>query len=205
VNRQDALGSSSILIGDGTYSLKLEQYNDTHAVGFSQVGVKDSAFGYIADANTWVHLAFVGTSTNVSLYADGVLVGLLGASNFPLPRTYIGAGYASSGFGDFMLGSLDDILIYHRALSRTEINSIYAAGTASLVRVPLITSIQQTNGQFSLNLEGLTGKTFTISASTNLMTWTNVTTLPNPNGTNFFTQPIPTNSPAALFYRVTQP
>ena len=46
--------------------------------------------------NTWTHLAFVASGTQMQLYANGSLVGTV-TTNIPLPRAYIGVGYVNSG------------------------------------------------------------------------------------------------------------
>ena len=207
VNRFDGLTNSTILMGDGVYYLKLEQNPNTHKVGITQLGYLDSIFSsnYIVPTNTWTHLAFVASPTSVALYANGVAQGTITTNNFPLPRSYIGAGFASPRFIDFVRGSLDEILVFNRALSASEISGIYSAGSAGLVRAPQFTGvIQQTNGQITLSMEGQTGKTFTLLTSSNLVTWTTLVTVSNAVGTNIFIEAIATNG-AAKFYRLSQP
>ncbi len=206
VNRQAAPTNSSILMGDNTYYLKLEQYNNTHEVGFTQLSVADYIFSptYIAPINTWVHLTFLGTTTNTILYVNGVQQGTVAAS-IPLPRTYIGVGFVSSSgkFIDYLRGALDEIQVFNRALSPSEINSIYSAGSAGLVRAPQFTSVSDTNGQFNVSLQGQTGKAFTLYTSTDLANWEVLTTLSNPIGATNYVDASLTN--AQKFYRATQP
>ena len=135
VNRQDAPGTAAALSGDGTVELKLEQYNGTRQVGFTKFGVADYNFGYTVPTNTWTHLGFVASGTQMQLYANGALVGTI-STNIPLPRAYIGAGYVSSNgkIVDYTLGSLDEILLFNRALSGAEISAIYSASCAGLCR-----------------------------------------------------------------------
>ena len=192
-------------MGDGTYELKLEQYNGTRQVGLTQFGVGDFNFGYIVPANTWTHLAFVGTSTGTSLYVNGALQSTL-TNTLPLPRGYIGAGWvtSSSKFVDYMLGSLDEIMLFNRALGGSEINAIYAAGSAGLVRAPEFTgTLPLGNGQFQLSLKGKTGKNFTIYSSPDLVNWTSLGAAANPGGIIQYTDNSATN--AQTFYRASQP
>src|SRR2546421_2174813 len=42
-------------------------------VGFTKWGVADYSFNYIAPLGEWVHLVFVGTTTNTQLYVNGGL------------------------------------------------------------------------------------------------------------------------------------
>jgi hypothetical protein len=141
VNRQNTPQTSAGLLEDGTYSLKLEQYNGTHEVGLSVLSVGDYVFSpaYTVPPGVWTHLAFVGTSSGTSLYVNGALEGAV-AKSIPLPRDYIGAGYISSSskYIDFTLASLDEIMTFNKALTPSQINAIYSAGGAGLVRAPQI-------------------------------------------------------------------
>lgn len=204
VYRQDALGSSAALMSDGTYALKLEQYNGTRQVGLSQMSVADSTFGYTVPTNTWVHLAFVGTGSQTLLFANGVLQGTLNVS-IPLPRGFMGVTSVSAGrVVDYMLGSMDEVMVFNRILTGGEINAIYAAGSAGLVRTAQFSSVSQSaGGQMMLNLVGQTDKTFTIYSSTNLLNWSVLCTLTNPAGIASFTDG--TGAVKQKFYRASQP
>jgi hypothetical protein len=205
VNRQNAPGTSAALMSDGTYSLKLEQYNGTRKVGVTQLSVGDFVFNYTAPAGTWVHLAFVGTASGVSLYANGVLQGSI-TNVVPLPRGYLGVTYVTSAnrFVDYLLAGMDEVLCFNRALSGSEINAIFAAGVAGLVRSPEFTAIAPLgNNQVRLNMRGLTGKSFTIYSSSDLSNWTPLGTIPNPTGAAQFLDP--GASERQTFYRARQP
>ena len=206
VNRQDAPGTGAALTGDGTYELKLEQYNRTRKVGITKIGTGDYVFNYIAPAGTWVHLTFVGTGTGTALYANGVLQDTL-ANIIPLPIAYLGAGYvrSSARFVDFMLGSMDEVAVFNRALSDSEINAIYCADSAGLCRAAEFAGAPQPGpARLALNLRGQTGKSFTIYASTNLVDWAPLGTAPNPGGAAQFVDYAMTNA-VQKFYRATQP
>jgi GH25 family lysozyme M1 (1,4-beta-N-acetylmuramidase) len=205
VNRQNAAGTSASLMGDGTYAIKLEQYNGTREVGITQSGVADYIFSpaYTVPVNTWTHLAFVGTSTTVTLYVNGVLKGTVSASNFQLPCACIGGDLIGNGsLTDPMQGSLDEIQVYHRALSGSEIAAIYNVGSAGLVRLPEFIGVNTGNGQIQLELMGQTGKTFTLYDSTDLLNWTLLGAVSNPTGAIQYQDS--TGGPQK-FYRVSQP
>ncbi|HZV33634.1 MAG TPA: LamG domain-containing protein, partial [Verrucomicrobiae bacterium] len=207
VNYSHSPQTSAGLLEDGTYSLKLEQSgSSTHAVGISQTAYADSSFSYSAPTGTWVHLAFVANNSSVTLYANGVNEGSITTNNMPLPRAYIGGGYSTSSarYMDFMLGNVDDLMIFSRALSSTEISSIYNAGAAGFICAPQITGAKSANGQLSIGVKGFTGKNYSIYSSTNLKNWTLLGTLSNSSGTNVFTIGYSTNQPQT-FYRFSQP
>ncbi len=205
VNRQNAPTGGAALAGDGLYELKLEQWNGTRQVGFTQLGVGDYSFGYIVPAGVWTHLVFVGTSTGTSLYVNGALQATL-PQTLPLPRALIGAGYSTSSgmYVDYMLGSLDEILLFNRALSAEEINGIYSAGSAGLVRAPEFIGITPTgNAQLTSNLRGQTGKDFSLYTSPDLVNWVYLGGAPNPSGIIQFLDNSASHPPG--FYRASQP
>jgi len=89
-------------------------------------------------------------------------------------------------------------------MAPSEINSIYAAGSAGLMRAPEFTGTPAWgNGQFQVNLRGLTGKNFTLYSSPDLMTWTSLGPVANPNGMVQFIDN--SASDPVRFYRATQP
>ena len=207
VYRQNAPGVAASLLGDQTYALKLEQYNTTREVGISQSGVADYLFSpaYSVPLNKWTHLAFVATSSTVTLYTNGVQEGTVTASNFELPRAYIGADWFPDLAGiytDFLKGGMNDLQLYSRALAASEIKSIYNAGSAGLVRAPQFTSVTNlNNGQVQLNLIGQTGKSISLRSSTNLLNWSSAATIANPTGATNYTD---TTASPQKFYQATQ-
>lgn len=95
-------------------------------------------------ADGWLHIAVVYESRTPRLYVNGVL-----------KQTGLSSGrtvYPSSAFGEvgagygFYGGSLDELHIFNRALTSTEIQSIYNAGSAGLAQRPTITSISPSSG-----------------------------------------------------------
>lgn len=205
VNRQNAPSLSAGLLSDGTRSIKLEQYNATRQVGMTVFGVGDYNFGYATPLNTWTHLVLVGTSTGTSLYANGTLVGSL-TNSMPLPRSYFGADFLTgTGVLDYMSGTVDEVIIFNRALTTTEISTLYNGGTGALVRAPELTSaaVDPSATHFQLNMRGLTGKTFSIYRSSDCINWTFVTRLSSSSGTLVYSDPITTST--ENYYKVFQP
>jgi GH25 family lysozyme M1 (1,4-beta-N-acetylmuramidase) len=208
VYRQNAPGAAASILGDQTYAIKLEQYNTTRQVGMSKSGVGDYLFqpGYTVPQNRWTHLAFVATSSSVSLYANGVLEGSTNVSNFELPRFYIGTDLfvnLAGDYDDFLLGGLDELQIFNRALATSEIQSIYNAGSAGLVRAPQFTSVTNlNNGLVQLNLIGQTGKAITLLSSPDLLNWSTLGLVADPGGATNYTDS--TTASPQKFYQATQ-
>lgn len=123
VNRQDSPDVSAALLSDNVGALKLEQWPTTRQVGFTQFGVADYYFRYIAPAGTWVHLTFVGTRMGISLYADGSLVDTIPAV-MDLPLEFLGRRETGQ---DRLRGLLDEITIFNRALTIPEIQQVRSA------------------------------------------------------------------------------
>jgi hypothetical protein len=140
------------------------------------------------------------------VYVNGVSQAAL-TNSIPLPRGYIGAGYSSSSakIVDYMLGGVDEILLFNRALSTSEISNIYAAGSAGLVRAPEFTGTTNLGGgQVRLSLRGQTAKNFTLYSSINLSNWTSLGPLANPTGATQYIDAGAAGAPQK-FYRASQP
>lgn len=214
VNRQNAPGSAAALFGDngnGTNELKLEQYGTSRLVGLTRFGVADYYFNYSVPVGTWTHLAFVGTTTNTSLYANGVNEGSLLSNGVPVnvsipcPRSTIGCGYLASSNGkyiDFMLGALDEVMIFKAPLSQAQIQSIYNAGSGGLYRSPVFTGINYSSGFPQFTVRGQTGKNFSIYSSPDLFTWSLLTTISGASGSATYTDSSATGP--QMFYRASQ-
>lgn len=118
VNRQDAVDGSAVLLGDSQTALKLEQWQYTRRVGFTQYGTADYSFNYSTPTNTWVHLAMVGTAAGTVLYTNGVAVET-NAATINLPR-----GRMGFNGGDHMRGALDEVMLFDHALTPAEIQQV---------------------------------------------------------------------------------
>jgi hypothetical protein len=118
VKREDC--TTAALMGSSGGGLKLEQWNDTNKVGFTKYGVADYTFNYSAPIGTWVHLAFVGTSSGTSLYVNGVFQET-NVNTLSCPMDKIGCGRNST---DFLKGTLDEVKVFNRALSAGEIAAL---------------------------------------------------------------------------------
>jgi hypothetical protein len=128
-------------------------------------------------------------------------------NSIPLPRKYFGADFVTSSANilDYMLGTVDEVIVFNRTLSTTEISTLYNAGTGALVRVPELTGValNASATQVQLNMRGLPAKTFSIYRTPDLINWTYLGRFSSPSGTlQYFdaTTTSPQNS-----YKVFQP
>jgi hypothetical protein len=91
-------------------------------------------------ANSWTHLTVTYDGSALTLYRDGVPVGvspISGAFSFTTETLQIGG----SKFGEYFKGLIDEVRIYKTALSDTEIQTIYqqeSIGISPIVAAPLI-------------------------------------------------------------------
>jgi concanavalin A-like lectin/glucanase superfamily protein len=119
-------------------------------------------------ANTWVHIAFTYASTSqtpLAAYVNGVQVTSFQTNNFPqnylFPSSMYGVniGADSDGTGNFFPGLIDEVRIYNRVLSSSEISALYSSyggstGGGTCSSAPLAPSGLSTNagnGQVSLS------------------------------------------------------
>ena len=125
--------AESILFGPSAnngWRIKLEQWNNTHKVGYSKVGVGDFNFDFTTPLNTWTHLVLVGTGTDTKLYADGTLRGTL-TRTLDLPLHSIGAQITTNTPLGSINADLDDIRVYAKALTATEVAALHTQLTAT--------------------------------------------------------------------------
>ncbi len=79
-------------------------------------------------ADSWVHVAGTWDGTTTHLFLDGVEVGTPQAFATPLPVSFFQLGYGIDT-GPFS-GLLDELTVYDRALSASEIEAMVAAGSS---------------------------------------------------------------------------
>ena len=93
-------------------------------------------FPWTPSMGTWTHILIVDNAGTVSLYANGAQVGSsqstatsFGAISLPLQ---IGKWQFSGSCGTtaFFSGSIDDVRVYSRALSSSDVSALYTAGVA---------------------------------------------------------------------------
>lgn len=137
-------------------------------VGYSSVS---SVFA-ITDTNTFHHVAVTKSGSNVVLYVDGVA-----QSVGPYDPGFVFGGTTAIGargddYATSFLGSVDEVSVYNRALSTTEVQAIHNAGSGGKCVSEEPESIV-TNG----GLELLPGDTFrTVLPGSSYAGWRSVGT-----------------------------
>jgi Concanavalin A-like lectin/glucanases superfamily len=109
-------------------SLKLEQYFNTHQVGYTKYGITDATFvpAVISPLNDWIHLVYINQAAEdrIRLYVNGTLAGTR-IDHFDLSRDQIGSW--SDTIPESPLAVMDEVVLYNRALSAAEVFDHYNA------------------------------------------------------------------------------
>ena len=127
VIKKTAENDSQLLIGTfaspTSDTLKLEQWRNTHQLGYSRYGVADYLFSpaAVAPLNEFIHLVYAKRVDGMSVYVNGQFAG---SNTTPIP---LGRSVVSISV-DPLFAVLDEIVIYDRVLSQMEI----AAHSASI-------------------------------------------------------------------------
>lgn len=79
--------------------------------------------------NTWHHVAGTYKGSSVKLYIDGVLESSVSASGNLYNNAQVVQMGGRPAFGNYFQGSIDELAIYNRALSASEITELYNSGT----------------------------------------------------------------------------
>ncbi|HZQ47624.1 MAG TPA: LamG-like jellyroll fold domain-containing protein, partial [Verrucomicrobiae bacterium] len=139
-------GGDAVLLGNGLLGIAFG-FQSSGTLFLSEVGVSAVMVqSGITDTN-WHHVAVTKTGTTVVFYVDGVA--------FPA-QTYSGAfSYASDILRIGVLGgksltapfygAIDELAVYNRALSATEMQGIFTAGASGKCPVPPFITAQPTN------------------------------------------------------------
>ena len=107
--------------------------------------------------DNWHHLAFVVGTASQTFYVDGTAVGTApyGLQLAGRPYTMLGIGYCGSGSAIFPScpegwfaynGLLDNVRIYQRALTASDVAALYNAGNGSTDALPNCTLTAPTTG-----------------------------------------------------------
>ncbi len=121
VDEWDIPNQAIVTKGDNTWRISRNWINSTISFALSGVGQLDGSVA--VDDNQWHHIAGVYDGSSMSLYIDGVLdvsntsSGSIATSDDPV---IIGSNYQGIPTR-FFDGSIDDVIIWDRALSQTEI------------------------------------------------------------------------------------
>lgn len=109
---------------DVGYSLRLEQYETTGQYGISEYNVGDYTFSVNTVFDSWAFVAFVGTSSDTTLYLNGSDTSDTISQVIDCPLNRISGTQRDTLVG-WVDGKLDEIRIYDHALTASEVQSLY--------------------------------------------------------------------------------
>ena len=122
--------STSSTNGYAIYQNTSAPYNKLVAYVYtSNNGVRSVTGSTLLSTGTWYHVVLTYDGSNVRLYLNGVQEGSIAGTGTITTSTadlLFGSQYTSGGAK--FTGTLDDVRIYNRALSSSEINDQYLAG-----------------------------------------------------------------------------
>jgi len=87
--------------------------------------------GVTYNVDEWVHIAIVHSGGMLYIYKDGVLGGSVASGDSNVDTGSYQIGRSEGGQATFFNGSVDEVAIYNRSLSASEVAEHYAAGRAS--------------------------------------------------------------------------
>ena len=125
VKRGESVEDNAVLLAGTMGELKIDQWDNTGRVGFTEYGVEDYTFAYSAPIDEWVQLTFVSDDRGTSLYVNGEFVETNSARiNGPAARIGANTGDDMRSRGLFN-GVLDELKIFERSLTDEEIAALY--------------------------------------------------------------------------------
>jgi Concanavalin A-like lectin/glucanases superfamily len=109
-------------------ALKLEQFDNTHQVGYTKFGIVDATFSppVTSPIDEWIHLVYVNSVANdrIALYVNGDLAATR-TDHLSLSRDQIGSW--SDTIPESPLAIMDEVILYNRALAAGEIAAHFAS------------------------------------------------------------------------------
>jgi len=131
-----SFGSYKVVFEKGSSSLarEISFFINTGAQGWVSFGHNGDSSGATINfspnftTNEWQHLTVTRSGNTVYVYRNGVQVGSVAMAYFATNSSALYFGYNSSSGGSHWNGNLDDIRVYNRALSTSEILALYNMG-----------------------------------------------------------------------------
>jgi hypothetical protein len=113
--------------------------------------------------NNWHAIAMVyDAAIGLTVYEDGLPVGNMNAPNYAPFTNSVPLNIGRSGSGRYFNGTIDDVRIYARTLSPTEILDTYRTEFGAVISIAPAVKLQ---------FPTIVGKTYQLESSTDLATW----------------------------------
>lgn len=147
------------------------------------------------------HVAFVFDAGNVTAYQDGVSLGTQSNTLGAGTGLSVQIGSSTETSAELWPGTVDEVAIYDEALSADAL-STHASAWFGVVAAPDITAVTASSGLLFITMNSLTGHTYALETSPDLVTpWTAVEGSSQPGTGNPLTLSVPMEG-AASFHRV---
>jgi subtilase family serine protease len=131
-NQVDTSPNWNGIVTKGNSSWRLALYGNSFVIGFSTTGLSnvDLAGNKNINDGQWHHVAAIYDETNKYIYVDGVLDASTPATGTIAQNSYpVCIGENAEAPGHLWNGLIDEVSIYNRALTASEIQLIYVAGS----------------------------------------------------------------------------
>lgn len=131
---------------------------------YTIAGQNGNVYSTLQPLGQWIHVVYVHDLNSARIYINGVLSGTtlvsggLTSNNLPV---WFGARPNAGGLSHFFNGILDDIAIWNRALTASEIQQLYTASNATYSWSPGGATTQ------SITVSPTTTTTYTVTATAN--------------------------------------
>lgn len=169
LNAYPGAGLFSVVFNNGAtdgngYVLRI---SDTGVFSFDLSFVANLSSGYTLNTGQWYHIAVIRNAGTSQCYVNATAQGGTSASAPNVPGSFctIGAGQVAAGTASkFVNGKIDDVRLYERAISTTELTQIYNRGSNTV----LYGDIANTNLKQWFKLDETSGTNCADSSVTNL-------------------------------------
>lgn len=128
--------------GSNRWSFGLNNGSLQFQIGTASGSVQISSSPFTPAVGRFYHLAVTQTGGNYTFFVNGSAMGSA-TNSMPVPIAHAPLSFGQSGGNGYLNGQLDEIAIYNRALSATEVLGIFtasSAGKCESASLPLITS-----------------------------------------------------------------
>jgi hypothetical protein len=134
VNPTDYANYRGIFSKRDSYGATTERFNitidsglvSTTGVVLFQSSITDLASTYVVPLNKWTHLCIVVAGSTSNLYVNGNFQENMGSFTLGTGSTAkVLIGADDAGASDWFKGSIDDLRVYNRALSSSEVSRLY--------------------------------------------------------------------------------
>ena len=161
----------------------------------------------VVQSGVWHHVAVTYSNGTWSLYVDGAIQAQTSGIYITQSTGSLAFGRKGESFSNpgYFQGSIDEVMIFNRALSDAEVQVIHSAAGNGVCRPVKFTNVRRlADSSIQLSVKGPVADNYEIVGSPDLLNWTPIMTLTNPEGTFSF-QETNTETFGRRFFRANIP